>query len=614
MSDRGVERRLSAILAADVAGYTALVEHDSDGTVADWQAARHDTIDPTIAKLNGRTVKLTGDGFLAEFTTVQDAVGCALAMQDKLKDGSLEFRMGVSLGDIIDDGEDIHGEGVNIAARIEALADRGGICLSASVHEQVRHRLCYRYEDMGDVEVKNVSEPVRVIRVITGQEAAARSEGRDWPWKWAAAMLAVVVIASAGWWGMRLSSGPNDAPAVPGEPAKAASIAVLPFVNISGDEEQEYFSDGMTEDLITDLSKVSSLTVVSRTSTSGYKGTTVDIREVGKALDVRYVVEGSVRKAGGRVRINAQLIDATTGGHIWAERYDRELEDIFSVQDEVIGHIVATLSVKLTPDEQARIVRKATANLEAYDLLMRGRQQESFFNKASYVEARDLYQRAIALDPNYAEVHAHLSIVQTMSARLGWREDSQAAHEEALALAERSVALNPSLPLAHFALGRILMRPQFEEYDRAIKEFNKAIALDPSYADGYANLALVYIFTGNATKSVETIETAMRINPLYPFWYNFARGMGRYLKGDFAGALVDFQQANERNPTAFFVRYWLAATLAQVGQIEDAEWEVEEWIAMGHATTLDEMLAENPITHSAYRDKLVDGLTKAGFK
>ena len=355
MSDQSVQRRLAAVLAADVAGYTRLMEADSDGTVAAWQAAREAVIRPGVAEYSGKIVKLTGDGFLVEFPTVQDAVNCAITMQTGLAASTLDFRMGVNLGDIIDDGEDIHGEGVNVAARLEGLAEPGGICISGMVYESIRNRIAADFEDMGDQDVKNVSAPVRAYRIrLAGKAEAALNEA--------------------------ISSRP--------------SIAVLPFDNLSNDADQEYFSDGISEDIITQLSRSRWLRVVARNSSFSYKGQSPDIRTVSEELDARYVLEGSVRKAGDRVRISVQLIDGASGDHIWAERYDRELEDIFAVQDDITGTVAAAMEPELANAERQRASSKNPASLDAWDLYYQGTSAYYLRDKPNIAKAIAFWNKA----------------------------------------------------------------------------------------------------------------------------------------------------------------------------------------------------------------------------
>ena len=355
MSDQSVQRRLAAVLAADVAGYTRLMEADSDGTVAAWQAAREAVIRPGVAEYSGKIVKLTGDGFLVEFPTVQDAVNCAITMQTGLAASTLDFRMGVNLGDIIDDGEDIHGEGVNVAARLEGLAEPGGICISGMVYESIRNRIAADFEDMGDQDVKNVSAPVRAYRIrLAGKAEAALNEA--------------------------ISSRP--------------SIAVLPFDNLSNDADQEYFSDGISEDIITQLSRSRWLRVVARNSSFSCKGQSPDIRTVSEELDARYVLEGSVRKAGDRVRISVQLIDGASGDHIWAERYDRELEDIFAVQDDITGTVAAAMEPELANAERQRASSKNPASLDAWDLYYQGTSAYYLRDKPNIAKAIAFWNKA----------------------------------------------------------------------------------------------------------------------------------------------------------------------------------------------------------------------------
>ncbi len=381
MAEREVQRRLAAILAADVAGYTRLMEDDTDGTVAAWQNAREDIIKPQVDSHSGKIVKFTGDGFLVEFPTVQNAVKCAIALQDDLNSNRLDFRMGVNLGDIVDDGEDIHGEGVNVAARIEALADVGGISISGSVYEQIRNRIDVHYEDCGEHNVKNVSAPVRVFAIrqkSAGKDVTTETADKQPSAIRKTALIAsiAVVIAVAGgvfvWqpWvpEIELASVERKAISLPDKP----SIAVLPFLNLSDDPNQEYFVDGMTEDLITDLAKIKSLFVIARNTVFTYKGKSVVVPDVARELGIKYVLEGSVRRVGDVVRINAQLIDGKSGAHIWAERYDGKLANIFVMQDKVMSEIVAQLKITLTPDEKTRQNKKDTNKPEAYDAYLRG--------------------------------------------------------------------------------------------------------------------------------------------------------------------------------------------------------------------------------------------------
>jgi adenylate cyclase len=391
MAERGVQRRLAAILAADVAGYTRLMEQDTDGTVAAWQDAREDVIKPVVADHQGTVVKLTGDGFLVEFPTVQNAVNCALILQSGLTSSILDFRMGVNLGDIVDDGEDIHGDGVNVAARLEGLAEPGGICISGMVYESIRNRIDADYEDMGPKDIKNVSAPVQAYAV-----RAKSVEG--------AKIYQTSEVSSS-----RVEDPSNTVSDKP-------SIAVLPFDNLSSDPEQESFADGMTEDLITDLSKISGLFVVARNSSYIYKDQIVDIRKVAEELGVRYVLEGSVRKAGEKVRINAQLIDGETGGHVWADRYDGTVHDVFELQDEVCAKVVLALEVQLSEGEEENLQKVHTRNLEAYELFVQARATPYPPIPERINMAREMFEKVIELDPEFAGGYAGVSSMLSFGA------------------------------------------------------------------------------------------------------------------------------------------------------------------------------------------------------
>ncbi|MEO5701234.1 MAG: adenylate/guanylate cyclase domain-containing protein, partial [Casimicrobiaceae bacterium] len=384
MTDMTPKRRLVAILAADVAGYTRLMEQDTDGTIAAWQATRDGIVAPAVAKHLGRIVKLTGDGFLSEFATVQDAVQCAMDLQAALSDGPLSFRIGVNLGDIVDDGQDIYGEGINIAARLEALAEVGGICISGQVYESIANRIEAAYEDWGERTVKHVSKPVRVYAIR-----------------------------------------PRTSHEVRGEPAPATkpSIAVLPFANMSDDAQQEYFSDGITEDIITELSKISGLLVIARNSSFIYKGKPASIKRIGQELGVRYVLEGSVRKAGDRLRITAQLVDAASDHHLWAERYDRKLEDVFAIQDEVARSVATAMQVALLPEELTRVGQSRPRDLEAYDLYLRTRSAPWPPTRDNILRARAAYERIVEADPEFAGGHAGKALTHGLLGFFGFADD-----------------------------------------------------------------------------------------------------------------------------------------------------------------------------------------------
>jgi adenylate cyclase len=471
------QRRLAAILAADVAGYTRLVELDTDGTVAAWKSARDNVIKPLVDKKSGHIIKFTGDGFLVEFPSVQDAVVCAITMQEELRSSSLNFRMGINVGDITDDGGDVHGEGVNIAARLEALAEPGGICISGDVYNQVRNRIDASFKDMGEQEVKHVSQPVRVYAINPPEQKMSDHV-----------------------------TPPTSA--LPEKP----SIAVLPFDNMSGDPEQEYFSDGITEDIITDISKVSSIFIVARNSSFTYKGRPVKTQEVCADLGVRYVVEGSVRKSGNRVRITAQLIDGSTGGHIWADRYDGTLENIFELQDEVTCQIVDALKVKLLPQEQEAIYKLSTSNVEAYDLYLKGRKHFHYNTKVNFHKAKDYFSRAIEIDNTYAQPYCGLADCDCyLKTEHG---EGHKALVSAMTAATKAIELSPDLGEAHSSLGLVLSATG--DYSGAISEFKAALQLDPGLYGAHYYWGRTCFSEGNLEEAAEHLEDAWKISPKDP--------------------------------------------------------------------------------------------------
>ncbi len=415
-------------------------------------------------------------------------------------------------------------------------------------------------------------------------------------------------LRAAGLPDIRPTSRENLAVPSPDKP----SIAVLPFTNMSGDPEQEYFADGMTEDLITDLAKISGLLVIARNSTFAYKGQSLDVREVARELGVRYVVEGSVRKAGGRIRINAQLIDAETGIHLWAERYDRDATDVFDLQDEVRARIVTALRVKLTPAEEDRLARQMTDNAEAYDYYIRGLRQESFFTKEGNLESLRLFERAIELDPTFAAAYGRLATAHTLAAETGWSPAPEESLETARLLAEKAVALDDDLPQAHWAVARVYSRKRLFDGDRAIASLRKAIALDPNYADGHAFLATVLYFVGRAEESLGHIETAMRLNPHFPFWYYYSLGASQFMLTRYDAAIESFEKAVERNPAWVVTRRILVAAYGHLGMIEEAEWEMEELRMLGFEPTIANWESRVQIQDPAYRARYFDGLRKAG--
>jgi len=575
MADGSESRRLAAILVADIAGYTKLVERDTDGTVAAWKAARAEVIEPAIAAHAGRIVKLTGDGFLAEIPSVQDAVKCAVAMQIDLASSPLEFRMGINLGDIVDDGQDIHGEGVNIAARIEALADEGGICISGDVHNQVRNQLDHTFEDLGAHEVKHVSAPVQVYRVVLDGVAAPAPPGLVLP----------------------------DKP----------SVAVLPFDNMSGDEEQEYFSDGITEDIITALSRFSLLFVIARNSTFVYKGKGVDVPTVAKELGVRYVLEGSVRRAGNRLRITAQLIDAISGGHIWAERYDRELDDIFVLQDEITEQVVAAINPAIMGSEIQTALRKRTESLSAHDLLLRGWWHAQKFKKEENLKAQALYLEAIEIDDGYSLAYAWLGFGQFTDAWLDWSDTPGETLLAAYDSGKMAVALDDRSELGHAVLS--IVCTFLGRRETGLTEARRAVELNSGNHLCHNILGSAFNWgTGDYERAIVAFDTSMRLSPADPV--NFvslgSRAMCLYQLQRYGEAIACARKALQERHGYIFGRALVASSLAQLNRTEEATAELTE--IMDLKPDFSTASFESYPWLEAARQHLFEGLGKAGLK
>ncbi|MGR3717071.1 MAG: adenylate/guanylate cyclase domain-containing protein [Thermohalobaculum sp.] len=566
-------RRLAAILAADVVGYSRLMGEDEAGTLAALQAHRAEIFDPVIAERGGRLVKLMGDGALVEFPSVVEAVEAALAIQQQVAagDGRIRLRIGINLGDIIIDGDDIYGDGVNVAARLEALAEPGGICISSIVHESIGNRVEAEFGDAGEHEVKGIARPIRV-------------------WQWPA-------------------TGGAQAPlALPEKP----SIAIMPFDNMSSDSEYEYFSDGITDDIATDLSKVSGLFVIARNATFAYKGGAADLKHVARELGVRYILEGSIRRADGKVRINARLVDANSGNHLWAERFDGDLKDIFALQDRITESIVAILAVTLTRAEQDRAMHKEVRNLQAYDYVLQGTAYHTRMTKGDNVKAMELFTRAIELDPDDAPAHASLAWALTHEANHEWTADPNASLKLALVHAKRAVLLDAGLAKAHMVLGDIYC--WMKRHKQAVAEGRRAIALDPSYADGHMALAYFLITSGQAEEAIGEAQTALRFNPVYAngLYYEML-GKALYLTKQYEAAMAVLEQGVSRDPNVDGLHQWLAATYAQVGQMDDARTHAKEYLRLYPGVSLQHLAKILPYKSKLDLDHLLDGLRKAGL-
>jgi adenylate cyclase len=585
MTERRVNRRLAAILAADVVGYSRLMGADEAGTLAALKRHREVVFDPAVAAHNGRIVKLIGDGVIAEFGSVVDAVSCTLSVQrssartldQSASQPAIVLRIGINLGDVIIEGDDIYGDGVNIAARLEPLAEPGGICVSSIVNESVGNRVDVRFQDGGEINVKNIDRPIRICKWHPG------------------------------------ATGPTTAPsnAAKSEVSlAAASIAVLPFINMSGDPEQEYFSDGVSEDIITDLSKIAGLTVIARNSSFTYKGRSVDVRTIGHDLGVRSVLEGSIRRAGNRVRITAQLNDAATGAHLWADRYDRDLTDIFEVQDEVVERIVGALAVTLTRGEQQRLRRHGTSNVEAYEFWLRARALLTRGTRESIVQARAMHRRAIELDVNFAAPHAGLALAAIADYASGWALDSAQALIEAEQWARRALELNDQEPVSHMALGSALLWRR--EHEGALAEFDRMIALDPNFAQGHMARGLALMYVGEPARALEPFAKAMRLDPHYPDIVLHFLAQANFSLGKYEIAAQQLLDRIARNPGTAS-RMLLASCYGHLGRAKDARAIWADLLKVNPDFSLMQRARVLPYKKPDDFQRIQEGLAKAGL-
>jgi adenylate cyclase len=545
-------RRLTAILAADVAGYSRLMGTDEEGTLERLKSLRRDLSDPKIKEHHGRIVKTTGDGLLVEFGSVVDAVRCAVKVQgamgarnaDVPADQRIEFRVGINLGDIIRDKGDIFGDGVNIAARLEALAEPGGICVSGAAHDQVRDKLDIAFEDMGEQQVKNIVRPVRVFRVV---------------------------LAGAGQVSLASPAGRGLTLALPDKP----SLAVLPFQNMSGDPEQEYFTDGMVEEIITALSRIRWLFVIARNSSFTYKGKSVDVKQVGRELGVRYVVEGSVRKAGNRVRITGQLIDAITGAHLWADRYDRDLSDIFAVQDEITASVAGVIEPALAEAEQQRATRKPTEHLDAWEAYQRGLWHCYKYGAEDNKTAQTFFRQAIALDPNFAPGHYGYSLARVFDFWLYSTVNFTDVDETALEEARLAVSLDGKDAMAHAVLSTSMN--MLGDWETAAAEARAALALNPNNAFAMGCLGRALTGSGYYVEAIDQSRRALRSSPHDPLTWAWTAFLGhaQFCSRDFAAALDTLRQVIRMRPGHTFALEYTAASLAHLGRLDEARGALE---------------------------------------
>ncbi|HEY1453072.1 MAG TPA: adenylate/guanylate cyclase domain-containing protein [Roseiarcus sp.] len=590
-------RKLAAILAADVVGFSRLTGADEDRTLARLRALRSDLIDPTISVHKGRVVKRTGDGAIVEFRSVVDAVRCAIEIQNAMvernagvpEDRRIEFRIGIHLGDVVEESDgDLMGDGVNIAARLEGVAKPGAICLSEDAYRQVKSRLELAVADLGETKLKNIAEPVRTYSVQVGAPANPQ---------------AAVKVAHA-------ESPSAERVAPPEKP----SIAVLAFQNMSGDPEQEYFADGITEDVITDLSKIGGLMVIARNSSFAYKGKAIDIRVVARELGVRTVLEGSIRRAGGRVRINAQLIDAETGGHLWAERFDRDLSDIFAVQDEVTRQIVNALKIRLSPTETAKLAAAKSVTGKAHDFLLLGREAigAQLRSREAFEKATGLFEQAIVEDLGYGEAYAAIAYCLLLNWQNHWTNDSAEAFDKAGRYLDLALEKSPEVAYVHYVASILYFFRK--DLVRTAAEAEAALDINPNYAQAHNSRGYVYIYNGLPLAAVPHIERAMRLDPMTRQTYTQFLGSAYLVAGEYETAAATFRERIRLVPKTDLSRAFLAVALGHLGEAEEARRVWGELMEINPKYSFGEHVGRLPFQNQADVDRLREGLDKAGIQ
>jgi len=622
MTTEDFKRKLTAILSADVKGYSRLMGEDEEATVRTITAHRK-VITSVIEKYRGRVVDSPGDNILAEFVSVVDAAQSAVEIQEVIRaknaelpeERRMEFRIGINLGDVIQEGERIYGDGVNIAARVEGLADPGGICISGSAYEQIENKLALGYDYIGEHTVKNIVKPIRVYRVPTGPETVQRVTEEKKPapsWQRAALAVVIALVVVAGgvaiWKSFRPSPPPTEVASVekmafplPDKP----SIAVLPFANMSGDPKQEYLSDGISEEIISALSSVPKLFVIARNSTFTYKGKPVKVQQVSEELGVRYVLEGSVKKSGDKIRITAQLVDALNGHHLWAKRYDRNLKDIFAVQDEITKKIITAMQVKLTEGEQARAAARGTDNLEAYLKCLQANEYLHRGNIENNALAKKLAEEAIALDPEYAWAYYNLGRARQSDVWYGTSKSPKQVLAEATELLQKAIVLDDNLAEAHGLLGFIYSVER--QHDKAFAQGKKAVALNPNSAMAHLWLGKVFTFASRWEESIPEYKIAIRLNPIPPSYYLWSLGLSYGATGQYDEAIAWCEKAVHMDPDSLMARIMMTAVYSWSGRDEEARAEAAEVLRINPDFSLEKFAKKAGAS-------LVSALRKAGLK
>ncbi|MHC4103672.1 MAG: adenylate/guanylate cyclase domain-containing protein [Planctomycetota bacterium] len=586
MTQDGFKRKLAAILSADVEGYSRLMDQNEEATVRTLTTYRN-AINDLAQQYRGRVVDTPGDNVLAEFNSVVDAVNCAVEIQRDLAERNakiadsrkMKFRIGINLGDVIEEESRIYGDGVNIAARVESMAEAGGICISGMAYDQVANKLGLEYENLGEHQVKNISRPIRIFRVIMEPDLS-ESVGSD----------------------------VNAAPPLPDKP----SIAVLPFDNMSGDSEQEYFSDGITEDIITALSRSPWLFVISRNSSFAYRGKMIDVRQVSRELGVRYILEGSVRKAGNRIRVTAQLIDGSVGSHVWAERYDGELQDIFGLQDQISQQVVASILTQIQMYVDDKTKRLDRPDVVTWDLLARGWKLFYELTNESLAEAERIFRRAVSSAPTSCDAHHLLASTLIHRVQMGYIADKKTAVSEAYQLAKRAISLDERNEYAHWGLGFIQLWRR--NHDLAEAELKRAIELNPNCSLAFGSLGTVLSYSGEPDESIKNNEIAIRLNPrdISIFFRYSGLAMAHFVAGRYSEAVQWARKCIHRKPIWLVGHAVLVSSLAQLDLLEEAKAAVDNYLENIPDETISE-LRQLPFKNQDDAHRFEEGLRKAGL-
>lgn len=630
-ADSPLPQKLVAILHADVAGYSRLSHADELGTHQALRASL-DTATSLIARYYGRVANHAGDAVLAEFDKVSNALTCAAAIQQELTarnidlpaDRQIQLRIGINLGEVIVDDGDLFGDGVNIAARLTTLADPGGVVVSEAIHDVIGTKLPLHFDYLGEQQVKNIAWPVRAyrMRVEDGtalpspQPSETRALRRTWLGRRALLVFGVLAAIAVGllvWfkpWALVASF--TSSPATEANPQSRPSIAVLPFKNLSGDPKQEYFSDGISEDIITDLSRLSSVKVLASQTAFTYKGRSVDVQQIGKELGVQYVLEGGIQKTADHVRISVKLVNVHDGFHMWAERYDRKLADVFKLQDEITSSIISALLVKLTGDERALLAQKSTQNFEAYNLFLKGQELYRTSSREGMLAANDAYRQALVLDPGFSRAYGAYAINLIRQQQAGLAENPDATLKQALEYARKSVELGPMLAQTNWALGYTYMG--LRRYDDALKVTEELVRRYPNYADGLGLLAFIKNRIGRAQEAIDHIYKATELNPHYTFDYPWNLGMAHYTLKRYDDAVRFLKEALARNESLLNPNLFLIASYVQLGRLEDAQWEATRLMVTYPQFTLSHLADSAHV----YKDKkavheFIGVLRKAGL-